>query len=42
MPAPNWFNFSQMFTSGRKLLSKLEKEKMKKRKKKGKKEGLQK
>lgn len=33
MPAPNWFNFSQVFTSGRKLLSKLKKEEMKKRKK---------
>lgn len=38
----NWFNFSQMFTSGRKLSSKLEKEEKKKRKEERKKEGLQK
>lgn len=37
----NWFNFSQMFTSGRKLSSKLEKEEKKKRKEERKKEGLQ-
>lgn len=42
MLSPNWFNFSQMSTSGKKLSSKLEKEEMKKRKEERKKEELQK